>query len=111
LSQVFKRVAPDPIEHRTVGARRQSAAAPAHFDATLVGQAMLGQAMAEPPPPGAQPDAQPAHRARPSRHTAGAPDEDDVTIVPAPRTVVTGVAAAIRDIASQRAQGLLTEQG
>lgn len=86
------------------------AVAPAPFDAATVEQAMLGQAMAEPPPSGAQPDAQPAHRARPSRHTAGTPDGDGVTIVPAPRTVATGVAAAIRDIASQRAQGLLTEQ-
>jgi PPE-repeat protein len=35
---------------------------------------------------------------------------DDVEASPAPRTVVTGVAAAIRDIAKQRDQGRLTEQ-
>jgi PPE-repeat protein len=35
---------------------------------------------------------------------------DDVEASPAPRTVVTGVAAAIRDIAKQRDRGQLTEQ-
>lgn len=35
---------------------------------------------------------------------------EDVEVIPAPRTVLTGVAAAIRDIAAQRAAGLLSEQ-
>ncbi len=35
---------------------------------------------------------------------------EEVEVVPAPRTVMTGVAAAIRDIAVQRAAGLLSEQ-
>jgi PPE-repeat protein len=35
---------------------------------------------------------------------------EDVEVLPAPRTVMTGVAAAIRDIAVQRAAGLLSEQ-
>lgn len=35
---------------------------------------------------------------------------EDVEVIPAPRTVMTGVAAAIRDIAAQRAAGLLSEQ-
>ncbi|MGB8794983.1 MAG: hypothetical protein WCD33_26320, partial [Mycobacterium sp.] len=39
--------------------------------------------------------------------TAG---DDEADVLPAPRTVVTGVAAAIRDIAKQRDQGYLTEQ-
>jgi hypothetical protein len=43
------------------------------------------------------------------RPVDAAPD-DDVEATPAPRTVMTGVAAAIRDIAKQHAAGLLTEQ-
>lgn len=35
---------------------------------------------------------------------------EEVEVIPAPRTVMTGVAAAIRDIAVQRAAGLLSEQ-
>ncbi|MDP7702533.1 MULTISPECIES: PPE family protein [unclassified Mycobacterium] len=35
---------------------------------------------------------------------------EEVEVMPAPRTVMTGVAAAIRDIAAQRAAGLLSEQ-
>jgi hypothetical protein len=52
--------------------------------------------------------------ARLTNHVAGerstSPVNDDVEAAPAPRTVVTGVAAAIRDIAKQRDQGQLTEQ-
>jgi PPE-repeat protein len=52
--------------------------------------------------------------ARLTNHVAGerstGPANDDVEASPAPRTVVTGVAAAIRDIAKQRDQGQLTEQ-
>ena len=36
--------------------------------------------------------------------------DDETEAAPAPRTVMTGVAAAIRDIAKQRAEGRLTEQ-
>jgi PPE-repeat protein len=39
-----------------------------------------------------------------------APPDDDAEATPAPRTVMTGVASAIRDIALQRDRGLLTEQ-
>ncbi|MHA7652302.1 PPE family protein [Mycobacterium sp. ML4] len=35
---------------------------------------------------------------------------EEVEVIAAPRTVMTGVAAAIRDIAAQRAAGLLSEQ-
>lgn len=42
-------------------------------------------------------------------HNEDAPAEE-VDVIPAPRTVMTGVAAAIRDIAVQRAAGLLSEQ-
>src|SRR5262249_46452702 len=42
--------------------------------------------------------------------TAGAPADDRIKATPAPRTVMTGVAAAIRDIAGQHAEGLLTDE-
>ena len=42
--------------------------------------------------------------------TGDAPGAEDAEVLPAPRTVMTGVAAAIRDIAGQRAAGLLSEQ-
>jgi hypothetical protein len=53
--------------------------------------------------------------ARPTNRVVGergtsATDDAAVEASPAPRTVVTGVAAAIRDIAKQREQGQLTEQ-
>ncbi|ORA15255.1 PPE family protein [Mycobacterium asiaticum] len=69
--------------------------------------AMAGQAMAGPPAAGTgESNAKPAWVAG---RTEEAP-ADDVEVVPAPRTVMTGVAAAIRDIAEQRAAGLLSEQ-
>lgn len=68
--------------------------------------AMFAQAMAG--PPAANVDQSP----RPAWLTGRAEDvpADDVDVVPAPRTVLTGVAAAIRDLAVQRAAGLLSEQ-
>jgi hypothetical protein len=68
--------------------------------------AMAGQAMAGPP---AAADGQTNGKA--ARLTGRAEDEpaEDVEVVPAPRTVMTGVAAAIREIAVQRAAGLLSE--
>jgi hypothetical protein len=44
------------------------------------------------------------------RATEPAADDDDTEASPAPRTVMTGVAAAIRDIAKLRAEGRLSEQ-
>ncbi|WP_374023602.1 PPE domain-containing protein [Mycobacterium sp. HNNTM2301] len=69
---------------------------------------MTGQAMAGPPAANetAQ-DGRPVGRTGRSDDTAAA---DDVEAIPAPRTVMTGVAAAIRDIAKLRAQGRLSEQ-
>jgi PPE-repeat protein len=70
---------------------------------------MAGQAMAGPPTAAAEL----AGNSRPARLTGRPPDkpaEDDVEASPAPRTVMTGVAAAIRDIARQHAAGRLTEQ-
>jgi PPE-repeat protein len=72
---------------------------------------MAGQAMAGPPvADDSREGSKPVTHARLTRSVrAGAPDvETEAT--PAPRTVVTGVAAAIRDIARQRAQGRLSEQ-
>ncbi|WIM85706.1 PPE family protein [Candidatus Mycobacterium wuenschmannii] len=72
---------------------------------------MAGQAMAG--PPGAAGAV--AENGRPvrlvgSESAATADDDDDAEATPAPRTVMTGVAAAIRDITQQRDAGLLTEQ-
>jgi PPE-repeat protein len=80
------------------------------FGQGMLGQAMIGQAMAGAPPPGAEKNAKPATHARRSGNTAAAPPDDCVKAPPAPRKVVTGVVAAIRDVARQRAEGLLTEQ-
>jgi PPE-repeat protein len=74
---------------------------------------MAGQALAGSPAPG-QESGKAATHSRVTNRVAGAANtgaaDDDVEASPAPRTVVTGVAAAIRDIAKQREQGQLTEQ-
>jgi PPE-repeat protein len=69
---------------------------------------MAGQAMAG--PPAADAVGQNSMPARLTGRTADTPTDDDAEATPAPRTVMTGVAAAIRDIAIQRAAGRLTEQ-
>jgi PPE-repeat protein len=69
---------------------------------------MAGQAMAG--PPAADAFGENGTPARLTGRAAQAPTDDDTEASPAPRTVMTGVAAAIRDIAQQRAQGRLTEQ-
>jgi hypothetical protein len=69
---------------------------------------MSGQAMAGQPAAGAV-----AEDSRPARLTGrntDTPADDDTEASPAPRTVMTGVAAAIRDLATQRADGRLSEQ-
>jgi PPE-repeat protein len=72
---------------------------------------MAGQAMAGPPAAGdAQENGKPVTHARLTPRVTGAPGDGEPEATPAPRTVVTGVAAAIRDVAKQRAQGYLTEQ-
>jgi PPE-repeat protein len=72
---------------------------------------MAGQAMAGPPAAGASQDSGKAvTHARLASRGPGAAGEAEVEPSPAPRTVVTGVAAAIRDIAKQRDQGCLTEE-
>ncbi|MBI2701251.1 hypothetical protein A9W98_31645 [Mycobacterium gordonae] len=69
---------------------------------------MAGQAMAG--PPAAANHMKNASSARLTGRTEDAPADDDAEASPAPRTVMTGVAAAIRDIAVQRAVGRLSEQ-
>jgi PPE-repeat protein len=72
---------------------------------------MAGQAMVGPPTAGDGPDSgKPVTHARLTPRVTGAASDGEPEATPAPRTVVTGVAAAIRDIAKQRAQGYLTEQ-
>jgi PPE-repeat protein len=75
---------------------------------------MAGQAMAGSPAPAAGESGKAATHARVTNRVVGAANtgaaDDHVEASPAPRTVVTGVAAAIRDIARQREQGQLTEQ-
>jgi len=72
---------------------------------------MAGQAMAGPPAAGnTQESGKPVTHARLTPRVTGAASDGEPEATPATRTVVTGVAAAIRDIAKQRAQGYLTEQ-
>jgi hypothetical protein len=98
------------------GANATAAAAPLEAgSATSFNQmglaGMAGQGMAGPPTADDnQESSKPVTHARlTGRAVAGAGDVE-AEATPAPRTVVTGVAAAIRDIAKQRAQGYLTEQ-
>jgi PPE-repeat protein len=72
---------------------------------------MAGQAMAGPPvADDSQNNSKPVTHARLTGRAPGTGGDDEADVVPAPRTVVTGVAAAIRDIAKQRAQGYLSEE-
>jgi PPE-repeat protein len=72
---------------------------------------MAGQAMAGPPTAGdTQESGKPVTHARLTPRVTGAASEGEPEATPAPRTVVTGVAAAIRDIAQLRDEGSLTEQ-
>jgi PPE-repeat protein len=72
---------------------------------------MAGQAMAGPPAPAdTQANGKPVTHARLGPRMPGAAVDDEAEAVPAPRTVMTGVAAAIRDIAAQHAQGRISEQ-
>jgi PPE-repeat protein len=71
---------------------------------------MAGQAMAGPPVADETRDTgKPVAHARLTGHARGTSD-DEAEVTPAPRTVVTGVAAAIREIAKLRNEGRLTEQ-
>lgn len=72
---------------------------------------MAGQAMAGPPVADAsQNNGKPMTNARLTGRPGGVAADDEAEVLPAPRTVVTGVAAAIREIAKLRDQGRLSEQ-
>jgi PPE-repeat protein len=71
---------------------------------------MAGQAMAGPPVADDSQHSKPVTHARLTGRAGDSATDDDADVVPAPRTVVTGVAAAIREITKQRAQGYLTEE-
>jgi PPE-repeat protein len=72
---------------------------------------MSGQAMAGPPATAdSQENGRAITHARLTPRIGGAADDREAEATPAPRTVVTGVAAAIRDIAKLRNQGRLTEE-
>jgi hypothetical protein len=71
---------------------------------------MAGQAMAGPPVADDSQHSKPVTHARLTGRAGDSAADDDADVVPAPRTVVTGVAAAIREITKQRAQGYLTEE-
>jgi PPE-repeat protein len=72
---------------------------------------MAGQAMAGPPASDAGQDSgKPVTHARLTARGPGAAGDGEVEASPAPRTVVTGVAAAIREITKLRNAGRLTEE-
>jgi PPE-repeat protein len=72
---------------------------------------MAGQAMAGPPvADDSQDSGKPVTHARLTARGPGAAADDEAEATPAPRTVVTGVAAAIREIAKLRDEGRLTDQ-
>jgi PPE-repeat protein len=104
-------VKPTAFTSPLAGASAAAAPAAEAGAATTVNQmgigGMAGQAMAGPP---AAADNQ--HTAKPVTHArlSARPDDGEAEASPAPRTVVTGVAAAIRDIARQRAEGRLSER-
>jgi PPE-repeat protein len=98
------------------GANAAAAAAPLEAgSATSFNQmglaGMAGQAMAGPPAAGdTQESGKPVTHARLTPRVTGAAIDGEPEATPAPRTVVTGVAAAIRQIAKLRNEGSLTEQ-
>ncbi len=71
---------------------------------------MAGQAMAGNPAAAAGESGKPVTHARLTTRGPVTPSDGDVEVTPAPRTVVTGIAAAIRDIAKLRDRGQLTDQ-
>jgi PPE-repeat protein len=91
-----------------------AAAAPLEDSASTFNQmglgGMTGQAMAGPPAAEANHNGKPVTHARLTARGPGAASGGDVEATPAPRTVVTGIAAAIRDIAKLRDEGRLTDQ-
>jgi PPE-repeat protein len=102
-----------PIANASAAAAPLESGPPTMFNQMGLG-GMAGQAMAGGPAPAAGESGRAVTHARLTNRVAGERStgafNDDVEASPAPRTVVTGVAAAIRDIAKQRDRGQLTEQ-
>jgi PPE-repeat protein len=102
-----------PITNAGAAAAPLESGSPTMFNQMGLG-GMAGQAMAGNPAAATGESGKPVTHARLTNrvvgeHSTGAAN-DDVEASPAPRAVVTGVAAAIRDIAKQRDRGQLTEQ-
>ena len=92
-----------------------AAAAPLEDSASAFNQmglgGMAGQAMAGPPVAGdSQENGKAITHARLTARGSDAANDGETVVSPAPRTVVTGVAAAIREIAKLRNAGRLTDQ-
>jgi PPE-repeat protein len=102
-----------PIADASAAAAPLESGSPNMFNQMGLG-GMAGQAMTGSPPPAAGASGKAVTHARLTNRVVGetrtGAANDDVEASPAPRSVVTGVAAAIRDIAKQREQGQLTEQ-
>jgi PPE-repeat protein len=98
-----------PLTGATPAAAAETGSASTFNQMGLAG--MAGQAMAGPPvADDNQDNGKAVTHARLTGRAPAAAGDDETDVLPAPRTVVTGVAAAIRDIAKQRDQGYLTEQ-
>ncbi len=92
-----------------------AAAAPLEDSASAFNQmglgGMAGQAMAGPPVAGdSQENGKAITHARLTARGSDAANDGETVVSPAPRTVVTGVAAAIREITKLRNEGRLTDQ-
>jgi PPE-repeat protein len=99
-----------PLTAATPAVAAEEAGSASAFNQMGLG-GMAGQAMAGPPVADDSQDSGKAiTHARLTGRAPGAAGDDEADVLPAPRTVVTGVAAAIRDIAKQRDQGYLSEQ-
>jgi PPE-repeat protein len=102
-----------PIATASAAAAPLESGSPTMFNQMGLG-GMAGQAMGGNSAPAAGESGKAVTHASVTNRVVGQTNtgaaNDDVEASPAPRTVVTGVAAAIRDIAKQREQGQLTEQ-
>jgi PPE-repeat protein len=101
-----------PIATASAAAAPLESGSPTMFNQMGLG-GMAGQAMGGDSPAAGE-SGKAVNHARVTNRVVGQQNtgaaKDNVEASPAPRTVVTGVAAAIRDIAKQRDQGQLTEQ-
>jgi PPE-repeat protein len=103
-----------PIANASAAAAPLESGSPTMFNQMGLG-GMAGQAMAGNPAAATGENAKPVTHARLTNRVVGEPNtgaanDDETEASPAPRTVMTGVAAAIRDIAKLRAEGRLSEQ-